>query len=54
MTHAHMAALYVIGRIMERLKNVIKDKEIRKEVKKILHEELKEVFKDFMATTVIY
>lgn len=54
MTHAHTAAFYVIGRIMERLKSVIKDEETKREVRRILHDELVEVYKDFMATTVIY
>lgn len=54
MCNSHMAAMFVIGRIMERLKDVIKDKETRKEVEKILIEEFKEVFNDFMANTVIY
>ena len=32
MPQTHIAAMYIIGRIMERLKDVIKDEEIKKDI----------------------
>lgn len=50
----HMAALLVIGKILQRLKTHIKDEKTLNLIETIIREEFEAIFWDFVATASIY